>query len=110
MKRSTTFHVCVWTCVAAVLGSFGCKGDTVFKPDPNTQTELDRCKKEKDDLEGYKKKLEAENAELMQKGSGGGEIVVTIEGDLVKPIHGSFGTGGTGTGGGPVVPGDPKSA
>ncbi len=71
-----------------VLAVAGCKGDTVYKPDPNTQSELDKCKKDRDDLTAYKQKLEKENADLMARGSNGGEIVVTIEGNLVKPIHG----------------------
>nr|HEX4317478.1 hypothetical protein [Kofleriaceae bacterium] len=91
-----------------VLSVAGCKGETVIKPDPNTESELDKCKKDRDDLTAYKKKLEAENADLMNRGSGGGEIVVTIEGDLVKPIKGSL--GGTGVAGEPNVPVDPKAA
>jgi hypothetical protein len=108
MTRSNTFVTLVLALVVSggVVG--GCKGETVYKPDPNTQSDLDKCKHDKDDLEAYKKKLEAENAELIQRGSGG-EIVVTIDGDLVKPIKGSFGGGGgDGTNMGP--PADPKSA
>jgi hypothetical protein len=89
-----------------VVGTIGCKGDTVVKPDPHTEAELEKCKKDKLELETYKTKLESENAALMQKGSGD-QIIVTIEGDLVKPIHGSFGNGGNG---GTAPPLDPKSA
>jgi hypothetical protein len=70
----------------------GCKGETVTKIDPQTQADLDKCKKDKDDLDAYKKKLEAENAQLLQKGSGA-EIVVTIEGELMKVKAPQQGTG-----------------
>jgi hypothetical protein len=101
MTRSITV-----VALALVVASSGCKGETVYKPDPNTQSELDKCKHDKDDLESYKKKLEAENAELINRGSNN-EIVVTIDGDVVKPIKGSFG-GGDGANMGP--PADPKAA
>jgi hypothetical protein len=104
MTRSTPFIALALFVSFVFVG--GCKGETVYKPDPNTQSELDKCKHDKDDLESYKKKLEAENAELINRGSNN-EIVVTIEGDLVKPIKGSFGGGG-GTNSGPPV--DPKAA
>jgi hypothetical protein len=99
MKRSPFLGVIL------VLAFIGCKGETVVKPDPHTESELEKCKTEKDKLEKYKADLEAQNADLMQRGSGA-QIVVTIEGDLVKPIHGSLGTGG----GGNTMPVDPKAA
>ena len=61
-----------------VVTAIGCKGDTVVKPDPHTEAELEKCKKDKLELETYKTKLESENAALMQKGSGD-QIIVTIE-------------------------------
>jgi hypothetical protein len=104
MKRSISFLIAA-SSVAVV--AIGCKGETVVKPDPQTLSDLEKCNKEKASLEEYKKKLDAENADLIQKGSGA-QVVVTIEGDLVKPIHGQLGNGGGGTG--PLVPVDPKSA
>ncbi len=70
----------------ATLGSTGCKGDTVTKPDPATQTALDACleaKKEKDKLIAS---LQEENTRLQTKQTSA-EIVVTIEGNAltVKP-------------------------
>src|SRR5438067_2099668 len=97
MTRHLSFALC------GVFLAVGCKGETVIKPDPQTQADLDKCKKDKDDLDAYKKKLEAENAQLLQKGSGA-EIVVTIEGDLMKV---KLPPTGTNTGGPPV---DPKIA
>lgn len=73
-----------------------CKGETIIKPDEKTVSDLAKCKTDLASTEDYKKKLEAENTELMkQKGVGSNEIVVTIEGDLVKTIKANL-NGGTG--------------
>ncbi len=66
----------------------GCKEKTVVKPDPQTKADLDACLTAKSAKEQLCKSLEDENARLMrEKGSGGGEIVVSIEGNVltVKP-------------------------
>jgi hypothetical protein len=74
--------------VALALGTgAGCKGDTVIKPDPQTQAELERCLKLKGEQEKLIKDEEAENARLMREKGTAAEIVVSIEGNLltVKP-------------------------
>jgi hypothetical protein len=78
----------VTSLVALALGTgAGCKGDTVIKPDPQTQAELERCLKLKAEQEKLIKDEEAENARLMREKGTAAEIVVSIEGNLltVKP-------------------------
>lgn len=70
------------------LGALGaCKGETVIKPDPQTQTDLDNCKKSLAEKDKLIKAEEDENARLMREKGQGGEIVVAIEGNVltVKP-------------------------
>lgn len=64
----------------------GCKGETVVKPDPETQRELDVCKKTLEENKKLAQALQDENARLM-RGSEGSEIVVAIEGNMftVRP-------------------------
>ena len=65
----------------------GCKGETVVKPDPQTQQDLDQCNKDKSEKDKLVKAVEEENARLMRNQGSGAEIVVTIEGNAltVKP-------------------------
>ena len=65
----------------------GCKGETVVKPDPQTQQELDNCNKDKGEKDKLIKAVEEENARLMRNQGSGAEIVVSIEGNAlaVKP-------------------------
>ncbi len=60
----------------------GCKGETVVKPDPETQRELDVCQKTLEENKKLAQALQDENARLM-RGSGGTEIVVAIEGNAL---------------------------
>lgn len=64
----------------------GCKGETVVKPDPETERELDICKKTLEENKKLAQALQDENARLM-RGSEGSEIVVALEGNLftVRP-------------------------
>jgi hypothetical protein len=76
--------------LGCVLASSACKGDTVVKDTPQTLAELETCKRSVDEKDKLIKAEEAENATLMRgsgSGSGGGEIVVSIEGNnmVVKP-------------------------
>src|SRR6187549_3109228 len=83
----TTFLLVLVGVLVAVAG-VGCKGETVVKPDPQTQADLDQCQKDKAEKDKLIKAVEEENARLMRsQGSGGGEIVVSIEGNAltVKP-------------------------
>ena len=81
--------------VLSALLANGCKGDTVVKPDPQTQSDLDQCRKDKDEKDKRIAALQDENAQLMREKGSGAEIVVAIEGNAltVKP-H---------TGGGPPI-------
>ena len=76
--------------VLTALIANGCKGDTVVKPDPQTQADLDQCRKDKDEKDKRIAALQDENAELMRKQGSGPEIVVSIEGNAltVKPYNG----------------------
>lgn len=68
----------------------GCKGETVVKPDPQTQADLDQCRKDKDEKDKRIAALQDENAQLMREKGSGAEIVVAIEGNAltVKPYNG----------------------
>ena len=65
----------------------GCKGETVVKPDPQTQADLDQCQKDKVEKDKLIKAVEEENSRLMRNQGSGAEIVVSIEGNAltVKP-------------------------
>jgi hypothetical protein len=68
-----------------VVAVTACKGETVIKPDPKTQSDLDQCNKDKQALTDYKKQLEASNIDLQNKAGSGSstEIVVSIEGNAL---------------------------
>jgi hypothetical protein len=78
MARNTIVLLCSLLAV-------GCKGETVYKADPDTARELDVCKKTLDEKNKLVQALQDENARMM-RGSGA-EIVVVFEGNLltVKP-------------------------
>jgi hypothetical protein len=71
---------------SAALSVGGCKGDTVVKPDPQTQTKLDACEEAKKEKDKLIASLQEDNTRLQGK-QAGAEIVVTIEGNAltVKP-------------------------
>lgn len=73
--------------VLPVVLAVGCKGETVIKPDPQTQSDLDNCRKSLAEKDKLIKAEEDENARLMREKGQGGEIVVAIEGNAltVKP-------------------------
>lgn len=65
--------------LCALGGLGGCKGQEVVRPDPQTEKDLEDCKKAKIEKDKLIVALQDENAKLMGK-RGGGEIVVSIEG------------------------------
>jgi hypothetical protein len=69
----------------------GCKGETVVKPDPQTQADLDACRNNLGEKDKRISALQDENAALMRDKGSGAEIVVSIEGNAltVKPFAGS---------------------
>lgn len=71
----------------ALAAATGCKGQTVVKPDPQTQTALDNCNKNLQEKDKLVAALQAENSDLERKQGSGNEIVVSIEGNAltVKP-------------------------
>src|SRR5262245_2535419 len=73
--------------IVILLALAACKGETVTKPDPQTQSDLDQCKKNLEEKDKLIKAEEEENARLMRGQGSGAEIVVTIEGNAltVKP-------------------------
>ena len=85
--RSSPLIAVVAVLAFGALGAIGCKGETIVKPDPQTQAELERCQKEKAEKDKLIKDEEAENARLMREKGSGAEIVVSIEGNAltVKP-------------------------
>ncbi len=87
MMRTT--HLAVFGAVALV----ACKGETVVKIDPTTQTALDNCKKDFDEQKKLIATLQEQNTQLQSKQPVAGEFVVTIEGDILKIKPGQGGTG-----------------
>jgi hypothetical protein len=79
--------------VLSALIATGCKGETVVKPDPQTQADLDQCRKDKDEKDKRIAALQDENAQLMREKGSGAEIVVAIEGNAltVRPYNGPGG-------------------
>src|SRR5215510_4495371 len=77
-------HLMVIGLCASVAAVSACKGETVVKPDPQTQADLDQCKKNLDEKDKLIKAEEEENARLMREKGSGAEIVVTIEGNSLS--------------------------
>jgi hypothetical protein len=77
--------------VIAACALAGCKGETVVKPDPKTQEDLDACKNNQAEKDKRIQALQDENAELMRKQGSGPDIVVAIEGNAltVRPYAGA---------------------
>lgn len=74
--------------LSCVLAAGGCKGETKTVPDPQTQSDLDACRKNAEEKDKLIKAVQDENDFLRKgQGSGGGEITVVIEGNAltVKP-------------------------
>ena len=89
-KTFLTAAICLGVGVLAV----GCKGSVETKVDPQTKTDLDNCNKNLADKDALVKTLRDDNANLMRnQGSGGGEILVTYENDILK-IKANKGTNG----------------
>jgi len=78
MMRTSSMFV-----VTCLLGLGACKGETVTKPDPQTQQDLDACKKNMAEKDKLIKDIEEENARLMRGSGSGSEIVVSIEGNAL---------------------------
>ena len=78
--------------VLSALIAPGCKSEVV-KPDPQTQADLDQCRKDKDEKDKRIAALQDENAQLMREKGSGAEITVAIEGNVltVKPHTGGGG-------------------
>jgi hypothetical protein len=63
--------------------AFGCKGETVVKDNPDTLRALDVCNKTLEESKKLAQALQDENARLMRGSGTGGEIVVSIEGNMM---------------------------
>src|SRR5690349_13654091 len=70
--------------IVAALALGACKGKTEYKPDPQTQSDLDTCKKTVDEKDKLIKAEEEENARLMREKGSGNEVVVSLEGNCSK--------------------------
>lgn len=78
--------------LAAALGTaIGCKGEKVIQPDPQTQADLEQCKKTMVEKDKLIKDEEDENARLMREKGSGAEIVVSIEGNALTVRPGNPG-------------------
>lgn len=87
MMRTTKTWLVIVTTVSAAAAATGCKGETVIKPDPVTVSELEDCRKAKDEKDKLIATLNEENAKLQREKGTGSDIVVSIEGNAltVKP-------------------------
>jgi hypothetical protein len=78
--------------LAAALGTaVGCKGEKVIQPDPQTQADLEQCKKAMAEKDKLIKDEEDENARLMREKGSGAQIVVSIEGNALTVRPGNPG-------------------
>jgi hypothetical protein len=78
--------------LAVILGtSAGCKTEKILQPDPQTQADLDQCKKNLAEKDKLTKALGDENAALMRETNRGTEMVVSIEGDALTVRPGGSG-------------------
>ena len=90
--------------VVASAALAGCKGETKTVDNPQTLDDLKKCEEAKKQKDELITSLTNEKAQWMRdKGQGGGEITVTIEGNALT-VKGSVGGGN----GGPFI--DPKLA
>lgn len=78
--------------VALGLTVAGCKGTTTYKDTPETIDRLDKCKQTVDQKQKLITDYEAEIARLQRGSTTGGEIVLTIEGDVLKVKPGAAGS------------------
>tara|TARA_R110002096_G_scaffold77896_7_gene183313 strand:- start:48255 stop:48851 length:597 start_codon:yes stop_codon:yes gene_type:complete len=83
----------IMACAALVLGlaSVGCKGKTVVKADPQTAESLKQCNENLQAKVAYIDKLNEQILELESGGGttdGEGEVVVTIEGEVMTIASG----------------------
>ncbi len=70
----------------------GCKGSTTYKDTPETIDRLDKCKQTVEQKQKLITDYEAEIARLQRGSTTGGEIVLTIEGDVLKVKPGAPGS------------------
>ena len=69
--RSSAIGIVLASSVAVSVGkAAGCKGDKQMVPDPQTKSDLEQCKKDKEEKDKLIKALEDSNAELMRKQTG----------------------------------------
>jgi hypothetical protein len=89
MRRAYAIVLVVLVAAAAT----GCKGETVYKDKQDTLDKLDALQKQLDAQKAQIKQLTDDNAACQLAKGQGGEIVVTIEGDIakIKPGHGGGG-------------------
>ncbi len=72
----------MWTVLTGVL-VLGCKGETKIQPDPNTERALKECRDQLDEKKNLADSLAKRVADL-ETTKGDNEIVVAIEGDILK--------------------------
>ncbi|MCP4444719.1 MAG: hypothetical protein GY811_05140 [Myxococcales bacterium] len=101
--------IVVCAALAMALTSVGCEGKTVVKADPQTAEELAQCQANRKEKDSYIDTLSTKITELENGGVtalGDGEIVVTIEGEVMTIASGK----GKGPNGGKDPKGNAKDA
>jgi hypothetical protein len=76
------------------VGVTACKGETKTVADPQTVQDLDVCQKNIIEKDKLIKELQATNAELMRDKTAAGDIVVSIEGNVLTVKRNVGGGGG----------------
>lgn len=84
--------------LACLLALTACKGESKSQgADPQAAQQLDSCQRNLDEKDKLIKDLKATNEQLQKEKVTGGEVVVSIEGDVLKIKHNA------GAGGGPII-------
>ena len=79
--------------LALALALAGCKGKPVYKDTPDTLAKLESLTQQLEEKDKAKKQCEADLAALQRGQAAAGEIVVSIEGDILKVRPGRGGGG-----------------
>ena len=74
---------------ALAVAAVGCKGETKYRDNPETVTELQKCQNLANEKQKFITTLEGELAKLKEKG--GDEVVINISGDGTLKVSGGAG-------------------
>lgn len=93
MRNVSVRFVYVALTLAVALAAVACKGSTVYKDSQDTLDKLGTLQKQIDAQKAQIQQLTDENAACQRDKAGTGDIVVSIEGDILKVKPGQHGPG-----------------